>query len=97
VIPLDDDTVALALTTGRYLTPLGHDLAGTGLEPDISLDYEGYKALDPEVARLEEKIRDRQKELLEATDELMQHLRDNDRQLEAAQQALRERADGQPD
>ncbi len=97
VIPLDDDTVALALTTGRYLTPLGHDLAGTGLEPDIPLDYAGYKEQDPTLVRLEEKISAKREELLKATEELMQHLEANDRQLEAAQQALLERADRQPD
>ena len=88
VSSLDDDTVALALTIGRYLTPLGHDLGGTGLEPDIVLDFEGYKERDAELSRLEAKVHSKQEELLAVTDELMRHLQANDYQLQAAQDSL---------
>ncbi|MCD6283364.1 S41 family peptidase [bacterium] len=97
VSPLDDDNVALALTIGRYLTPLGHDLGGTGLEPDIVLSYEDYKERDPKLARLEAKVQGKQEELLAVTDELMQHLQANDYQLKAAQESLLERPGNQSD
>jgi len=96
VSPMDDDTVALALTIGRYLTPLGHDLGGTGLEPDIVLDFESYKGIDAELTRLEAKVHRKQEELLAVTDELMRHLQANDYQLQAAQESLTGLLENQP-
>ncbi len=38
MLPLGNHAGAIKLTTGRYLTPQGHDVEGKGIEPDIKVD-----------------------------------------------------------
>ncbi|MDD6481431.1 MAG: S41 family peptidase, partial [Lachnospiraceae bacterium] len=39
IIKLDDGS-AIKLTTSKYFTPKGENIHGTGIEPDIELEYE---------------------------------------------------------
>ena len=39
IIKLDDGS-AIKLTTSKYYTPKGENIHGTGIEPDIELEYE---------------------------------------------------------
>jgi len=48
VIPLNDGS-ALKLTTSRYLTPLGRQIEGTGIIPDIEVEAFAKKAKDQPV------------------------------------------------
>ena len=38
VIPIDNDTAAIKLTTALYYTPLGRSIQGRGIEPDIYIE-----------------------------------------------------------
>lgn len=39
IIPLEDGS-AIKLTTSKYFTPKGENIHGTGIEPDVELEYE---------------------------------------------------------
>jgi carboxyl-terminal processing protease len=91
VYELNDSKVALALTIGRYLTPKKYDLGGSGLEPDIKVDYDQYKARDPELGAMQKKLDAKAAELRKLTDELVQRLVNEDFQLQDGQKAVKEK------
>ncbi|OGK11677.1 MAG: hypothetical protein A2Y63_06390 [Candidatus Riflebacteria bacterium RBG_13_59_9] len=94
VTELDQGRSALALTIGRYLTPLGHDLGGTGLEPDVTVGFDDYKARDPELVRLGKKLDSKREEIQEIGDQIIRHLVANDYQLRAGQEIMAEKLAG---
>lgn len=66
-VPIDDGYAYLKLTTHRYLTPLGNDIHGKGVTPDIIVD------LDPEfkvfsIAELARNYQEQDKQLWAALD-----------------------------
>jgi len=42
MIPFESDGAGLQLTTSTYYTPNGRSIHGSGVEPDIIVDNEGY-------------------------------------------------------
>lgn len=88
IFEMDDKKVAIALTIGKYLTPKKHDLGGTGLEPDIKVEFEEHIANDPELSRLQERLNEKHEEARKLADELLLKLVSNDFQLKEGQKAL---------
>ncbi len=78
IFELDNKQVAVALTIGRYLTPKKHDLGGTGLEPDIAVEFEKYIKNDPTLFAMQKRLDQKHEELRKLTDEMLQKLVAND-------------------
>jgi carboxyl-terminal processing protease len=91
VIELDNRKVAIALTIGRYLTPKGHDLGGTGLEPDIKVEFDKYIISDPVLSGLQKQMDQKHEEIRKLTDEMIQKLTANDFQLKEGQKAFKQK------
>lgn len=89
VIELDNKKVAIALTIGRYLTPKGHDLGGTGLEPDIKVEFDKYINSDPVLSGLQKQMDKKHEEIRKLTDEMIQKLTASDFQLIEGQKAFK--------
>jgi carboxyl-terminal processing protease len=89
VYELDKSKVAVALTIGRYLTPKKHDLGGSGLEPDVKVDFDQYKLRDPELASMQKRLDAKTEELRKLTDQLIQKLTAEDFQLQEGQKAVK--------
>ena len=51
IIPLEDGD-AIKLTTARYFTPKGENIHGTGIEPEIELEFDYQGDTDKEYDEL---------------------------------------------
>jgi C-terminal processing protease CtpA/Prc len=84
------DGSGLVLTTGRYLTPDGHEITQDGLEPDIPavLDPEVLRELDPEVDEFLNHLEQINQEYMELRQQMFDYLQEHDFQRESAQDIM---------
>lgn len=69
---------ALALTIGKYYTPLHNDIHGVGIEPDVWHELANRLAEEPELKALETQIREQTDELRQLRAQFYRYIRDND-------------------
>ena len=69
---------ALALTIGKYYTPLHNDIHGVGIEPDVWHELANRLAEEPELKTLETQIREQTDELRQLRAQFYRYIRDHD-------------------